>query len=358
MRNKALVVGGLGVVGRAVVEHLTRLPDWEVAALSRRAPDFDTGARFLSLDITDRAACKRVLGSLGDVTHVVYAALHEQASVVSGWTEGDHVRINLEMFTNLLDAVEEASPKLRHITVLQGGKAYGVHLGPQRRIPSKESDPRTMPPNFYYDQEDLVRARQQGKNWSWTALRPPNVCGFALGSPMNTLLAIGVYAAICRELGLALRFPGGEGSLRESCDAGLLAKAIAWAGASPSAANEVFNVANGDCFMWEHLWPRFAEVFGMDDAPPHSFSMARVMPDKGPVWDRIVAKHRLRPYRLEQLVPSWDFTDFSFRYGRAPYPSLMSTVKIRKAGFHEAMDSEEMFVEHLRRLQREKILPV
>ena len=61
-----------------------------------------------------------------------------------------------------------------HVTLMQGGKAYGVHLGPLKRVPLKESDGRTMPPNFYYDQEDLVRERQAGKRWTWTALRPPS----------------------------------------------------------------------------------------------------------------------------------------------------------------------------------------
>ena len=43
-RKKALVVGGLG-----------GLEDWEVVALSRRSPDFETGARFVSVDLLDRA---------------------------------------------------------------------------------------------------------------------------------------------------------------------------------------------------------------------------------------------------------------------------------------------------------------
>jgi nucleoside-diphosphate-sugar epimerase len=356
-RNKAVVAGGLGVVGRSVLEHLEHRADWDIVALSRRKPDFATRAEIVAVDLTDPASCRDGLGTVKGVTHVVYAALHEQASIVKGWQESDHVRVNLQMLTNFLDAVEDASPSLRHITLMQGGKAYGVHLGPQRRIPSKETDPRTMPPNFYYDQEDFIRRRQAGKSWAWTVLRPPSVCGFTVGSPMNTLLAIGVFAAVCRELGLPLRFPGAEGHLIETCDARLLSKAIVWAGESPAARNEIFNVANGDCFMWEHLWPRFAEVFGMECAPPHTLSLARAMPDKGEVWDRIVQKYGLRPYRFEQLVPSWDFTDFLFRYGRPPYPSLMSTIKVRQAGFHDSADSERMFVELLRDLQAKKILP-
>jgi nucleoside-diphosphate-sugar epimerase len=357
VKHKALVVGGLGVVGRATLDHMTSMPDWDVVALSRRAPDFPTRAQFVSVDLSDRAGCRQALSPFNDVTHVVYAALQEQASVVSGWTDAEHVRTNLQMLTNLLDAIEEASPALRHITLMQGAKAYGIHLGAKGRIPFKESDPRPVAPNFYFDQEDLIRARQKTARWTWTVLRPPGVCGVTIGSPMNTLVAVGVYAAVCRELGLPFEYPGGEGSVKEVCDARLLAKSVVWAGTTPACGNEIFNIANGDCFMWEHLWPRFAEVFGMECAPPRPQSVAQAMPDKGPAWDRIVAKHGLRPHRFEQLVPSWDFMDFTFRHGRPSTVSLMSTVKARQAGFQETVDTEAMFVELLRQLQDDKILP-
>ena len=61
---KALVVGALGVVGRANVEYLTTLPDWSVVALSRRAPDFDTRAQFISCDVTDRNALRSALRAI------------------------------------------------------------------------------------------------------------------------------------------------------------------------------------------------------------------------------------------------------------------------------------------------------
>lgn len=357
MRNKALVVGGLGVVGRAAVEHLTSLPNWDVVALSRRAPDFATRAQFVSMDLADRDACRTALASFNDLSHVVYTALHEQASVVSGWTDSEHVRTNLRMLENLLDAVETASPGLHHITLMQGAKAYGVHVGLQGRVPFKESDPRPAAPNFYFDQEDLIRARQRRAKWTWTVLRPPGLCGVTVGSPMNTQVAVGVYAAVCRELGAPFEYPGGVGNLKEVCDVRLLARAIEWAATAPACANEIFNIANGDCFMWEDMWPRFAAAFGMECAPPRPICLAKAMPDKGHVWDRIVAKYGLQSYRYEQLVPSWDFLDFTFRYGRPPSASLMSTIKARKAGFHDCADTEAMFGELLHTLQDQKILP-
>ena len=73
-------------------------------------------------------------------------------------------------------------------------------------------------------------------------------------------------------------------------------------------------------------------------------SLGRVMADKGPIWDAIVKKHQLQPYKLEQLVPSFEYADFTFRYRQTPFESLQSTIKIRQAGFHDCIDTQEMFV--------------
>jgi hypothetical protein len=51
--------------------------------------------------------------------------------------------------------------------------------------------------------------------------------------PMNMATVIAVYAALCKEMELPLRFPGSTAAYRavmEMTDAELLAKAIVWAG--------------------------------------------------------------------------------------------------------------------------------
>ncbi len=78
-----------------------------------------------------------------------------------------------------------------------------------------------------------------GKAWSWAggALRPSSICGFAVGNPMNMATVIAVYAALCKEMRLPLRFPGSTAAYRavmEMTDAELLAKAIVWAGENDS----------------------------------------------------------------------------------------------------------------------------
>jgi nucleoside-diphosphate-sugar epimerase len=258
---------------------------------------------------------------------------------------------------NLLDVVEASSAStLRHITFYQGGKSYGADLGPFK-TPAREDDPRLMGPNFYYDQEDVLRERQTGKSWHWTALRPEGTTGFSLGTPMNIGMSIAVYAAISKHLGLPLRFPGTEktyNALYQITSADILASATVWAGESASARNEIFNITNGDYFRWRYLWPRIAGMFDMPPAEPIPTPLTVYMADKKPVWDAIVREHGLQSTPYEQ-VSWWPFADAILRL--MEFDNITSTIKARRAGFHDCIDTEEMFENFFARLRKDKIIP-
>ena len=96
-----------------------------------------------------------------DVTQVVFAALHEEADLVAGWLEERHVRRNGDMLRNLVEVVDGASPSLRSIVILQGPKAYGVHVGQMRPGAREDRDERYDVPNFYWAQENYLKARQR-----------------------------------------------------------------------------------------------------------------------------------------------------------------------------------------------------
>ena len=201
MQRKVLVAGAQGVIGRAAATRLAARPDTQVLGLSRRTEPSIPNVEAVSVDLLDPGQVRDRLGGIRDVTHIVFGAYIEKQ------TAAEKSTVNVAILRNLLDVVEETAPGLRHVTFYQGGKAYGADLGPFK-TPAREDDPRLMPPNFYYDQENLLRERQKGKDWSFTALRPEAVCGFAVGNPMNLLTVIAVYAAISKELGIPLRFPG------------------------------------------------------------------------------------------------------------------------------------------------------
>jgi nucleoside-diphosphate-sugar epimerase len=323
--------------------------------VGRREPELPAGGRFVAADLSNRSACRQAFAgpAFADVTHLVYAALHERPDLIAGWRDPEQIRINTDMLRNVLDFVEP----LEHLTLLQGTKAYGAHLAPMK-LPGKESQPRHAGANFYWTQEDLVRERAAGAPWTFTILRPQIVCGAAVGSPMNMVAAIGVYAAVCRALGEPLRFPGGGGFVTEATDADLLARAIVWAGETPACGGETLNVTNGDVLEWHALWPAIADLFDMPVGDPEPRQLARFMPGQAPVWQRIVEDHALLPFTMADLVgSSWQFADAVFGYGGAAASTLLSTIRIRQLGFAECLDTEAMFRHQLRRLQAARILP-
>ncbi|PLZ02646.1 NAD-dependent dehydratase [Burkholderia sp. WAC0059] len=347
-KKHALVAGGLGVIGRNLVEHLAAQPDWTVTALSRRRPEFDTPARFVSVDLTDATATRAALAGSGDVTHVFYAAYQEHADARR------QVDVNLTMLANTVDVAEAVSPALRRVVLYEGAKYYGAHLG-AFTTPAQEDDPRQMPPMFYYDQEDWLRDKAAGKRWDPVVLRPDVVCGFALGNPMNLAMVIAVYATISKELGLPLRFPGTVdcyGRLAQVTGAAQLARGSQWA-AEHAAGGEAYNLTNGDVFRWNRLWEAFARYFDMPLAAPMTIPLTTMMADKGGVWERIVARHGLVSVPYGQ-VASWAFGDFIFR---CDWDVISSTTKIRQAGFHPVVDSETMFLQLFDEFRTRRVIP-
>ncbi|PNU06429.1 SDR family oxidoreductase [Novosphingobium guangzhouense] len=344
----ALIAGGLGVIGRNLVKHFAGLEGWQTTAISRRTPDDDMGARFLSVDLHDLAATKAALADLGDVTHLFYAAYQEHAD------PAEQVSANLAMLTNLVEAAEAACPSLERVVLYEGGKYYGAHVG-AFTTPAREDDPRVMPPMFYYDQEDWLRARAEGKRWDMVVLRPDVVCGFAIGNPMNLSMVIAVYAAISKELGLPLRFPGSVGCyerLAQVTDAAQLAASSQWA-AEAAPGGEAYNVTNGDIFRWKHVFKQVARWFDMELADPLAINLQAMMADKGPVWDRIVERHGLSAVPFEK-VAAWGFGDFIFN---CDWDVICSTTKIRQAGFAPVVDSEAMFLRLFEEFRERKIIP-
>ena len=126
-----LIAGASGVIGAAAIEHFAK-QGWKVIGASRRPADVDAGVAYehLALDLQDAGACRAASDKFAGVTHVVYAALFEKPGLIPGWQEQDQMQTNLAMMRNLMDPLLAAAKGLRHVSVLQGTKAYGVHVHP------------------------------------------------------------------------------------------------------------------------------------------------------------------------------------------------------------------------------------
>ncbi len=361
MRKSILIAGASGLVGYAAMKRFAREPDCDVIAVSRRRPDDTYGARFVAADLTDARQCVDVFAAMRDVTHVVFAALYEQPGLVSGWREAEQIAINDAMLRNLLGPLESAAPNLRHVTLLQGTKAYGVHVRPLKLPAREDRDEARDIPNFYWNQEDFLRARQAGKPWSFSILRPVLIVGESTGSAMNVIPAIGAYAALLKSDGRAdLPFPGGVERVAQAIDADVLANVIAWCGDRPNAGNATFNVTNGDAFTWPNVWPAIARSLGMKPGAHVPQSLVETIAPRRDDWARLAATHGLVQPDLDAFVGlSFQYADYTMGYGRKTSgpPAIVSTIKLQQAGFHEVMDTEVMFARWFRQFQEKRFLP-
>ncbi len=361
MTKKVLIAGATGLVGAAAMKHFALAGNCEVLALSRRRPAETFGTRWLPLDLTDAAACAVLAPEFAGTTHLVYAALHERPGLVAGWREDEQIRTNEAMLENLFAPLERAAPGLRHVTLLQGTKAYGVHVRPLT-VPARENRSEMHEqPNFYWNQEKFLRAAQQGKSWHWSILRPVLIVGASVGSAMNVIPALGVYAAMMRRAGRTkLDYPGGVGRVAQAIDADLLARCIAWSGESPRAQNEIFNITNGDVFVWPNVWPAIAAALGFEAGEHVPLSLDRDIRPREAEWAEIRAAHGLASGSLRDFVGlSFEYADYTMGFGRTQPgpPALVSTIKLMQAGFTEVMDTEAMFARSFAEMQAMKLLP-
>ncbi|MBM85238.1 MAG: hypothetical protein CMM47_04365 [Rhodospirillaceae bacterium] len=352
-----LVVGASGLLGRAAVEHFRDLPGWYVIGMSRRRCDVE-GVTHLEADLLHPETLEPHRPALASVTHILYAALFEMEDLIAGWRHREQMATNLAMFRNLLAVVEEQASGLTHVNLLQGTKAYGIHVEPMA-APAKEYWARHAHENFYWLQEDHLLECQRGKAWSYTIWRPQAVFGHAVGSPMNLLTAIGVHAALCRERGDRCSYPDGAPITTEATDARLLARGVEWAADCAAAADQTFNITNGDVLLWPNLWPAVCRHFKVEEGEPTPSSFSELMPQREPEWAALVEKHGLLRNTLAELVGgSWQFLDRAMRAGGvAMSPSIVSTIKIRQAGFADCFDTEDTLSYWFTRMQEARLLP-
>jgi nucleoside-diphosphate-sugar epimerase len=364
-KKKLVIAGASGLVGSAALARFANREDWEVIGVSRRRPLVPLGkATHMAVDLLDQAECARVFGAIPDVTHLIFAALNERNdNLVAGWSDPKQIAKNSAMLSNLFDPLMSVTRSFRHVSLIHGGKAYGVHLAGQNLpMPLREEMPRHAGDNFYHRQEDYVLAKQAGSSWHWTIFRPCMIFGTAVGSNMNTFLALAVLAALRKEAGLDLPNPSGRSGISEPTDADLIAEALEWAMDEPKARNEIFNINNGDLFSLHDGVPIVARCLGMEIGAPRRYDLDTEIAALADNWPGIVERYRLQApknvYELlgnsTQVANSWTAdvpaADL-LRWG------MLSTVKIRQAGFQACVSSPDLLPKYIRRFQELRIIP-
>ncbi|WP_284876969.1 SDR family oxidoreductase [Brevundimonas sp. MEB006b] len=353
MSKIALVVGASGIAGSALSSELMA-QSWQVLGLARR-PVVQPGVTPVSADLHDTAA-----------TAAALAAQRPDAVFFTTWsrqaTEAENIRVNASMMRTVLDAVRPAA-SVRHVALVTGLKhylgpfeAYGQGVLPQ--TPFREEHGRLDVDNFYYAQEDEVFSAADRDGFSWSIHRPHTIIGKAVGNAMNMGTTLAVYATLCRETGRPFRFPGSTAQwagLTDMTSASQLASHLVWATTTPAAANQAFNVVNGDVFRWKWMWSRIAEWFEIapavfdGTAEPLQVQMA----GDREIWRRIAEREDLVEPDLDRLASPWH-TDADL--GR-PVEVITDMSKSRRMGFMDYQPTDDAFVDLFTQLRTERLIP-
>ncbi|WP_294253347.1 SDR family oxidoreductase [uncultured Sphingomonas sp.] len=353
MAKTALVVGASGIVGSATADLLVA-QGWTVHGLARR-PVEQAGVAPVAADLTDAAATAEAL-----------AGMNPDAVFITTWlrqdSEAENIRVNSAMVRNLLDGLSKPTGP-RHVALVTGLKhylgpfeAYGKGSLPQ--TPFREEQDRLDVDNFYYAQEDEVFAAAERDGFTWSVHRPHTVIGKAVGNAMNMGTTLAVYATLCRETGRPFRFPGSPAQwsgLTDMTDAGQLARHLLWAAETPAAANEAFNVVNGDVFRWQWMWARIAEWFGLEPAPFDGSvqPLEQQMADDADLWRTIAEREGLAEPNLARLASPWH-TDADL--GR-PIEVVTDMSKSRRMGFTAYQPTDDAFFALFERLRADRLIP-
>lgn len=270
----AVVAGATGILGREIVNELGKnRQQWPtVHALSRSKKDEypdNVVHNHIDLQSSPDDMARDLKNVRGE--YIFFAAYLQKDTEQENWD------VNGAMLSNFLQALLKmgAIEDVQRIILVTGAKQYGVHLGAPKQ-PMEESDPwlsdPEWPPNFYYNQQNILHKFCAEHNKEWTVTYPNDVIGFATGNFMNLSLAIALYTAVAKELAPSggVVFPGSPDfytRFDSFTSSKLHAEFCAWAALEPRAANQAFNVVNGDSETWQHLWPLVTEYFGTTVKP-------------------------------------------------------------------------------------------
>jgi nucleoside-diphosphate-sugar epimerase len=355
MTKIALIVGASGIIGSNLARELLAT-GWTTYGLSRNPKDDLPGLRPVAANLLDPASLKTALADIAP-THVF----------ITSWmrndTEVENIRVNSALVRNVLDALS-AKKSVQHVALVTGLKHY---LGPFESYakggvplptPFREEQPRLNIENFYYAQEDEVFAAAARDGYTWSVHRPHTIIGQAVGNLMNMGTTLAVYASICKETGRPFQWPGSEAQwngLSDVTDARIIAKQLVWASTTEAAANQAFNIVNGDYFRWSWLWPRLAAWFGIEaagyDGTVHPLE-AELAGDAD-LWRELATRHQLAEPDLARLASPWH-TDLDL--GR-PLEVMTDMTKSRKLGFTVYQPTEESFFDLFAQLRTDRLIP-
>jgi nucleoside-diphosphate-sugar epimerase len=351
--NIALVVGATGLSGSYAGRYLKE-QGWSVVTISRGAADLPWSDRHIAINLEEPGAGKAGLLDTSQVTHVFYCTWSRQKN------EEENVRVNAAMIRNLFDGLTHAP--IRHAALVTGLKHYLGSFDDYAKVkpytPFLEASARLPGPNFYYAQEDVLFEMAEKRGFAWSVHRPHTMIGMVIGNAMNMAVTLAVYASICKHTGRPFIYPGSPeqyNAVTDVTDARILAEQLHWAAITSSAANQPFNIVNGDVFRWTWLWGQIANYFDLEvgEYPGHAVPLQNQMAEAPAIWSEIVVKHRLQNIPVGTLA-SWWHSDADLGRTLECFTDMANS---RTRGFAAYRQASRSFFDVFDELRTRRIIP-
>jgi nucleoside-diphosphate-sugar epimerase len=405
---KAVVVGATGISGFNTIRSLLDSPErWSTIYALSRSPvpeemltvltdEQKSRIKHVSIDLTgsgEKLASQLKDGGV-EADYVFFYGYISPGSVsdMDPKAEEELLKANKPIMENFLAALEIASLEPKRILLQTGGKNYGGQIG-RARLPYIESDPqpRHLSRNFYYPQEDMLKAYcEKHPKTGWNIIRPFGVIGACSKAGMNTFIPFAVMAAVQAQKNEPLFFGGDidewQYELLHS-SARLTGFFSEWAVLEDKCKNQDFNAHDGNPVSWDRFFEELARWYGapgtegpeLDDSkfdevvlkggkeaplgygPPTKIRISRSFMDwskdktNQATWKQMMEESngKLKVDVFEEGgMGNFDMADFVFYKIGQP-----SSAKFRRFGFSGFVDTMESVFEMYQDLAKMGVIP-
>ncbi|KAF9884289.1 hypothetical protein FE257_001919 [Aspergillus nanangensis] len=367
----------LGSAEAKFIPHTIKLTDDEVSRLQHVPCDFFSTPNKI-------ASALRVNSVTADYVFFYSYLQPKPKPGATIWSNAQELyEVNAALLRNSLAALPVAGLKPRRILLQTGAKYYGPHTG-TIRLPAIESDLRSeLEPNFYYIQEDLLKAHCQKEQTGWNVIRPSWVIGATTNAQMNAFYAFGVYAAVQAHLKKPMLFPGSFDIWQRvsfHSSAALTGCISEWAVLEEACKNKAFNSTDPHGLAWNRFWPELGRWFGVERLslpPDEEKNMLEIRPNYGknsplgygpPVvlrlafsltqwandseianaWKEVMTKHGLTHDPFEDVAGLFPFADASLC--NPPQLSMNKACRYGWTGYIDTIESIWVMFEEMNHL--------
>ncbi|CAF1627022.1 unnamed protein product [Rotaria magnacalcarata] len=212
-------------------------------------------------------------------------------------------------------------------------------------------------------QEDLIKELAQKNNWNYVITRPSLIIGISKASAMNFALNLAIYAAVQKEKGEPLIFPGNAfawNAITDHSSSLTNARFQLWSSTNKQTANQVFNIHDGDKVRFRTIWPKIEEYFGFshyeqkfsEDKTVPNLILPEYMPKQNELWEQMAKRYNIDAGAFE--LTSWMFMHIIVNLPFSPEGDLS---KARIYGWTTTTDTAASYTQCFDKLKAMKIIP-